>query len=351
VQRLMKPEPVQISVRTLPRTKQAQRYSRSVESRALDVHVLRRSNQVSYLLMGRFFFAQIAAGLLICGCESEPIVDNGNSPLVVAHRGASYAAPEHTFAAYDLALSLGADYIEQDVHRTSDGVLVVMHDATLDRTARGPAGNCTGPVATKTLAQLKTCDVGSWFNTAYPQLADDDYAGAKIPTLAEVLTTYSSRARFYIEIKDPELYPGIEEDLLKTLHDAGTAPGASPAVPKVYLQSFSGVALKRIKVLAPAWPLIQLVGLESPDAIVPMLAQVRQYAVGIGVHKASVTAALVAAAHASCLVVHAYTVDDPAEMSSLLTMGIEGIFTNRTDLAIDAAKSRKIASLPDHCAM
>src|SRR5262245_11389567 len=78
------------------------------------------------------------------------------APLNVGHRGASGTRPEHTFAAYDRALELGADYIEQDLQVTSDGVLVVLHDGTLNRTVRGDAANCTGAVNTKTLAQIKT---------------------------------------------------------------------------------------------------------------------------------------------------------------------------------------------------
>src|SRR5919107_3041481 len=97
--------------------------------------------------------------------------------LNVGHRGASGYAPEHTIPAYDLALKMGADYIEQDLQLTKDGVLVVLHDETLDRTARPTAesapGDCTGLVREKTLAQIKTCDVGSWFNDTYPQYARD----------------------------------------------------------------------------------------------------------------------------------------------------------------------------------
>lgn len=73
--------------------------------------------------------------------------------LNIGHRGAAGLAPEHTFASYDLALELGADYIEQDLRMTRDGVLVVLHDEDLDRTTRGPAQNCTGSVSEKTLAQ------------------------------------------------------------------------------------------------------------------------------------------------------------------------------------------------------
>src|SRR3954453_23297629 len=95
--------------------------------------------------------------------------------LNIGHRGASGYAPEHTIPSYDLALKLGADYIEQDLQLTSDGVLVVMHDETLDRTARPTAasapGDCSGLVIKHTLAQIKTCDVGSWFNETYPRYA------------------------------------------------------------------------------------------------------------------------------------------------------------------------------------
>lgn len=303
------------------------------------------------------FVKTVTAAALSFGCASAPAVvleENGaavatSRPAVIAHRGASYAAPEHTFAAYDLALSQGADYIEQDVQRTADGVLVVLHDLTLDRTARGSAENCTGPVAGKTLAQVKTCDAGSWFNAANPLLARAEYGGTRIPTLREVLGRYSARARFYIEIKDPEQYPGIEEDLLKTLRDAGVTPGGTVGRPTVYLQSFSAITLQRIKAVAPAWPLVQLIGRENSGNISSMLGLIREYAVGIGPQKASVTPELVEAAHGSCLLVHPYTVDDPAEMSALLALGVDGIFTNRTDLALNAANSRVVRYPPRQC--
>src|SRR5919199_3213688 len=107
-----------------------------------------------------------------------------DAPVVnIGHRGASGLAPEHTFASYDLALKLGADYIEQDLQMTKDGVLVVMHDKTLNRTATAPEGlparYCRGPVIKRTLEQIKQCDVGSWFNEEYPQHAKPGYVGLK----------------------------------------------------------------------------------------------------------------------------------------------------------------------------
>ena len=125
-----------------------------------------------------------------------------SAATVIAHRGASAYAPEHTFAAYDLALAQGADYIEQDLQLTADGVLVALHDDTLDRTAQGPADSCTGPVTTKTLAQLRECDVGSWFNDAHPDLADPAYVGLRIPTMGEVVERYGPDVRYYVEAED-----------------------------------------------------------------------------------------------------------------------------------------------------
>src|SRR5262249_49761528 len=137
--------------------------------------------------------------------------------LAIGHRGASGYAPEHTFASYDRAIALGADYIEQDLQLTKDGVLIAMHDATLDRTARGEAANCKGAVIEKTIAQIKTCDVGTCFNEAYPQYARPEYVGARIPTLEEIFERYGHKPNYYIETKNPEEAPGMEEKLVELL--------------------------------------------------------------------------------------------------------------------------------------
>lgn len=269
-------------------------------------------------------------------------------PVVIAHRGSSYAAPEHTFAAYDLAVSEGADYIEQDVQRTSDGVLVVIHDASLDRTIRGEPSACSGAVADKSLAQLKTCDAGAWFNATYPSLARPLYAGLRIPTLAEVLDRYGSTTRYYIEIKDPEKYPGIERALIDLLNARSLTrlPGVPP---RVLVQSFDALSLRRMRQLDSGIPLIQLVGNEGSAAVIAKLPGIREYAIGVGPHQGSVDAALVAAAHGQCLLVHPYTVDAPAQIQALLALPVDGIFTNRPDFMRAAVGSRVLAALPMHC--
>src|SRR5215204_4236912 len=236
--------------------------------------------------------------------------------LNIGHRGASGYAPEHTFAAYDLALEQGADYIEQDLQMTADGVLVVLHDETLDRTARGPADSCTGPVATKTLAQLQQCDVGSWFNEAHADLADPAYEGLRIPTMEEVLDRYGIDVRYYIETKAPEAQPGMEEALLALLDEAGLGTPTT-GDRQVLIQSFSPASLQLVHSLRPELPLVQLLPAVEIPVDEGILGGIAEYAVAIGPASMNVDEALVDAAHTRCLDVHPYTVDDPVEMTRL----------------------------------
>jgi len=274
--------------------------------------------------------------------------------LNVGHRGASGYAPEHTIPAYDLALEMGADYIEQDLQLTKDGVLVVLHDETLDRTARPTAesapGDCTGLVREKTLAQIKTCDVGSWFNQAYPQYAKPEYVGLRIPTLEEVFQRYGKRTNYYIETKSPESAPGIEEELLRLMDEYGlTKPAAKKW--QVLIQSFSPASLQKVHALDPSLPLIQLFSsTETSQTIQARLDATRTYAVGIGPSKSDVDAALVETAHGRCLDVHPYTVNETPEMMKLVALGVDGMFTNFPDrleavLGEEAAKGKTGARL------
>jgi glycerophosphoryl diester phosphodiesterase len=251
--------------------------------------------------------------------------------LNIGHRGASGYAPEHTIPSYDLALLLGADYIEQDLQLTSDGVLVCLHDTTLDRTARGAPENCTGLVSDKTLAQIKTCDVGTWFNDANPGLARPEYVGLQIPTLEEVFQRYRRRANYYIETKAPETADHMEERLLALMAKYRmTRPAARRW--QVLIQSFSAASLQTVHVLDPSLPLIQLVvGLPASPALETNLDAIAAYAVGVGPNYILVNANQVTAAHARCLDMHPYTVNDPAAMQTLIGMGVNGMFTNVPD--------------------
>jgi len=296
--------------------------------------VRHRKTEILFLLIGTI------------ACDKTDAVGPraAGSAIIIAHRGASGLAPEHTIAAYDKAVELGADYIELDVQRSKDGALVVIHDATLDRTARGSSSNCTGLVADKTLTQLESCDVGSWFALADLFLPRTEFIGLRIPTLDEVLTRYRAKIRFYIETKNPEMYPGIEADIVALLKKNGIAARNS-AMPGVFIESFSSTSLLAVHALDSSIPLVQLFNASSPGFISGQLDQVRSYATAIGIGKDDVTRSLIDASHQSCLQVHPYVVDDSDEMLSLLAMGVDGIFTNRPDrlaIAIGQANNGKV---------
>ncbi len=265
--------------------------------------------------------------------------------LVIAHRGASAYAPEHTFAAYDLAVQQGADYIEQDLQMTADGELVALHDETLDRTARGPVESCTGPVSTKTLAQLRECDVGTWFNEAHPDRADPAYEGLQIPTMKEILERYGTDVRYYIETKSPEAQPGMEEALLDLLDEAGVSQSTSSD--PVLIQSFSPASLQLVHSMKPELPLVQLLPASAEPFDAATLDGVGEYAVAIGPSSQNVDRGFVDAAHSRCLAVHPYTVDDPAEMARLLDAGVDAIFTDTPDVLVVERGSHP--DPPEHC--
>ena len=121
---------------------------------------------------------------------------------IVSHRGANTFAPENTFAAADLALRQGADYIELDVRESADGVLYVMHDETLDRTTNG-----TGPIGHMLSSEVDTLDAGSWFG--------ETFTGAVVPRLDTYLEHLRGRAGVYLELKycDPAKVVALVRDL------------------------------------------------------------------------------------------------------------------------------------------
>jgi glycerophosphoryl diester phosphodiesterase len=256
--------------------------------------------------------------------------------LIISHRGASAYAPEHTFAAWDLALEMGVDYIEQDLQMTADGVLVVMHDETLDRTARAghAASPVTGHVASLTLAELRAFEVGSWFNDAYPERAQPAYAVQPIPTLEEVLIRYADRASFYIETKQPEEAPGMEEALLALLRRHGLLESAARDW-RVLIQSFSEQSLRKVHALEPALPLIQLTGRrQPPHGTDVVMSRISEFAVGIGPSWQYVDERFAAAARRHCLELHPYTVNEPVVMQRLADYGVTGMFTDVPDVLL-----------------
>ncbi len=283
----------------------------------------------------------VLVGLLVVAtfAASRPAsADLAGGPVLnVGHRGATGLAPEHTIASYDLALEAGADFIEQDLRMTSDGVLVVIHDEDLDRTTRGPAENCTGPVSEKTLDQIKTCDVGSFFNERYPELARDEYEGLEIPTLEEVFRRYGTQTNYYVETRSSDAPPGnpgvdessgMEEELLRLMDEYGLREPAAESW-RVLVQSFVPASLEEIHAQESSLPLVQLYSdEETSETIHADLESAGDYAVGIGPSMDDADRGLVEASHARCLAVHPYTLEEKPDMRDLVDLGVDGMFTD-----------------------
>lgn len=272
--------------------------------------------------------------------------------LLVAHRGASAYAPEHTLASYRLAVQHRADFVEQDLAVTSDGVLVCAHDPTLQRTTnveevfpdrfREADGRRQWFIADFTLEEIKRLDAGSWF--------DPKFAGEKIPTFQEAIDLVRGHAGLFAELKAPGLYRdrGIDmEPLVVTaLRKNGLDQrSADPATP-VILQSFDAEALRAVARDLPAIDRTFLFDTRSAAEWTTSdgLKSVSLFATGIGPAKAVLESdpSIVARAHAAGLTVIPYTFRASAtgrfptvrdEMAHFLTvLDVDGVFTDNPDL-------------------
>ncbi len=291
-------------------------------------------------------------------------------PIVIAHRGASGYLPEHTLGGYELAIKLGADYIEPDLQLSKDGVLVAMHDDTLQRTTNVSslyaARNGGYKVSDFTLAEIKTLTVKplGTASTSYPGFSpvNSDY---KIPTFQEVIDLVKAQSAstgrqigIYPEAKQAN--PAMENKILATLllNDYGQSTD------KVFIQSFSDATVKSLDAKQAAlgldMQLVQLgVAVTGGDGVARMgvigsglsllsLDQVASFADGIGVlinnGSYAVTKSFIDQAHAAGLLVHGWTFAQSdaglaaAEYQRYLDMGMDGVFTNYTDLAVSAVQ-------------
>jgi glycerophosphoryl diester phosphodiesterase len=248
-------------------------------------------------------------------------------PLVIAHRGGAGLWPENTLYAFEHARALGVDMIETDVHSTVDGVLVLMHDATVDRTTDG-----TGRINEMTLAELKKLDAGYRFSTDGMKTFPQRGRGLTVPTLEEVFAELPEM-RFTIEPKQ-EL-PSLAKPLSSIIREKGMTN-------KIFIGSFRQTVLDEFRKECP-----EIATSASPvevsefmnrskavrdDAYRPAMRalQVPEYAVGMRV----LSKDFVEAAHARNLQVHAWTVNETSAMSRLIEFGVDGLMTDYPDRLI-----------------
>ncbi|OBB36323.1 MULTISPECIES: glycerophosphodiester phosphodiesterase [unclassified Mycobacterium] len=178
----------------------------------------------------------------------------GGHPFVVAHRGASADRPEHTLAAYELALKEGADGVECDVRLTRDGHLVCVHDRRVDRTSNG-----TGLVSDMTLAQLRELDFGGWHPSRNAVEAQGDTGLLTLEDLISLVLDWNRPVKLFIETKHPVRFGAlVESKVLALLHKFGIAAPASADLARAVVMSFSAAAVWRIRRAAPMLPTVLL---------------------------------------------------------------------------------------------
>ena len=308
-------------------------------------------------------FPVFHAALALCvacspGSEQPSVVSSGRAPaLLVAHRGASAYAPEHTMAAYQLALEQGADFIEPDLQVTRDGILIALHDLTLERTTnvsevfpdRFREEQSRGETVRRwyandfTLEEIGMLDAGSWF--------DERFEGARVPTFSEVIELARGRAGIFPETKAPEVYGDLGYDMerlvIAVLEQHGLdRRGADPETP-VVIQSFSAESLKILRhEVGSDLPLTFLISGPESDTWLALagLSEVRGFATGIGPTKRLLMEdpGVVERAHEAGLTVIPYTfsADAPGGFASveeemvhyIFELGVDGLFTNNPDL-------------------
>lgn len=277
-------------------------------------------------LMGLVLLGGVAGELSSADVAASPAeaLLRTNRPLVIAHRGFNQIAPENTLPSFQLAKAAAPDLIELDYHHTKDGVPVVIHDETLDRTtdATNRWGGRSLRVDARTLAELQTLDAGRWF--------DARFAGTRLPTLREAVSFIQKDHVTLIERK-----AGDPETLARFLREHGW-------VNRLVVQSFDWAFLAGFHRLEPT----QVIGAlgppskrdgrrltEAEKALSPeWIDGALRTGARIVVWNRQVSPQTVAAAHARGLKVWVYTINDPVLAGQLLDMGVDGLITDNPAL-------------------
>lgn len=205
-----------------------------------------------------------------------------------------------------LALELGVEGVEFDIHRTKDGVLVVIHDPTVNRTSNG-----TGAVGELTLAELRQLDAGAWKGA--------QFAGERIPTLAELVEAVPAPYRLFLEMKaGDDVYPGIEAQVAQFLQEKGL-------VERTNISSFDHYVLLRMRQLLPT---VETGILYSGRPIDPAAMAKDCGATAIHANWHWVTPEMVMAAHLAGMTVNVWTPNTPEAIARCYALGVDGIITD-----------------------
>lgn len=240
---------------------------------------------------------------------------------IAAHRGGGALWPENSLLAFRSAIALGSDLLELDVHQSRDGVVAVIHDATVERTTDG-----TGAVESMTAADLRRLRLRG---------PDGTLTSERLPTLDEVLVaTAASRAGLLIEVKEPapgDRYDGFEERVLAAVAAAGLQTRAT-------IMAFDPRTIVRVRELAPRMRTSLLVDRAAVEraGVRPEVSVDWARAIGatdVGLELTLLDEQVVAAARAASLLLGVWTVNDESAMRRMLALGVDVLTTDRPDLA------------------
>lgn len=245
-----------------------------------------------------------------------------NSPLIIAHRGASALTPENTLAAFKRAIDDGAEGIEFDVRLAKDGVDVVIHDSTIERTGRKK-----GRVSDLSAAELGKLDVGSWFNERYADLADPAYSTQRVSTLADTLDFLKDfPGLIYVELKckDSEVIR-LSEAVCKVIT-------ASPLFPQIIVKSFKLGVIPAIKSLCPG---VATAALFAPKIMTILRKEKHLVKIAeefgadqISMHYSLISRKLMKRIEKKEIPVTIWTADNPIWIKRALELGLRAIITN-----------------------
>ena len=245
-------------------------------------------------------------------------------PLVIGHRGNAGPAPANTLVGYEQAINMGLDMIEVDVRVTSDGELVLIHDDKVDDTTNGQ-----GRVDSMTLPEIRRLDAGSW--------KSGEYAGQRVPTLAEALELARGRIRVSLDLKDERAIPRMahavsDADMFDEVVVCGCDVRWAEAVRRVEPRFSITLNMDSdMKALADTdyARFTEAYIAQAADAGLAALNMSDRY----------ITAELVREAHQHCLPVWAWTVDDPVDIRRVVAMGVDAIYSNWPERVLDVLRS------------
>ncbi|MBX8636016.1 MAG: glycerophosphodiester phosphodiesterase [Thermoplasmata archaeon] len=244
---------------------------------------------------------------------------NRTSPFVIGHRGAAGHAPENTLSSFSLAIEMGADAVEFDIHQTADNRIVVIHDEALDRTTDGE-----GMVMSTTLGDIKKLDAGSWFG--------EKFSGERIPTLEETLTHICGGAIALVEVKHgTDFYPHIEENIIKTVS------GKKEWLRKAIFISFDPSVIAKLKELNREIT-VGLLTLDPPEEYLEIAKEFGASALFPRWEKMKPDS--VKLVHEEGCTVHPWVMDKEEDINRVLEMRPDSLSSNFPDRLLTAVRSR-----------